>query len=53
MHAWIADLPRLRYSEYSEEGEDIQALSYADRSFDLVLTSETLEHVPDWRARAP
>ena len=30
MHAWIADLPGLRYSEYSEEGEDIQALSYAD-----------------------
>lgn len=23
------------------------ALSYADNSFDLVLTSETLEHVPD------
>ena len=31
--------------EYPEE--DIQALSWADGSFDLVLTSETLEHVPD------
>lgn len=27
--------------------EDVQRLSYMDDSFDLVLTSETLEHVPD------
>jgi hypothetical protein len=49
MHAWLAGLPRLRHSEYGAGGEDIQALSYVDESFDLVLTSETLEHIPDWR----
>jgi SAM-dependent methyltransferase len=27
--------------------EDLTCLSYADESFDVVLTSETLEHVPD------
>jgi hypothetical protein len=49
MHRFLARLPRLRHSEYGEGGEDVQALSYPDGSFDLVLTSETLEHVPDWR----
>jgi SAM-dependent methyltransferase len=46
-HAVLDRHPRLRYSEYP--GEDICALSYADGEFDLVLTSDTLEHVPDWR----
>ena len=27
--------------------EDLTRLSYADSSFDLVITSDTLEHVPD------
>lgn len=45
MHAFLAALPNLVHVEYPEE--DIQALSWADRSFDLVVTSETLEHVPD------
>ncbi len=49
MHPFLARHPRLRHSEYSRGGEDLQALSYADESLDLVLTSETLEHVPDWR----
>lgn len=49
MHAFLAGLTGLLHSEYGEGGEDIQHLSYPDGSFDLVLTSETLEHVPDWR----
>jgi SAM-dependent methyltransferase len=49
MHAYLARLPRLRHSEFGEGGEDVQALSYPDGSFDLLLTSETFEHVPDWR----
>ena len=43
------EAPGLVHVEYPEE--DIQALSWADESFDLVLTSETLEHVPDPPAR--
>jgi SAM-dependent methyltransferase len=45
MHPFLVDLPGLVHVEYPEE--DLQALSWADESFDLVLTSETLEHVPD------
>ena len=48
MHPFLEPLPGLTYAEYPEQ--DIQALTYADSSFDLVLTSETLEHVPDFRA---
>lgn len=47
MHPFLAESPGLVHVEYPEE--DIQALSWPDRSFDLVLTSETLEHVPDPR----
>jgi SAM-dependent methyltransferase len=45
MHPFLARLPALVHVEYPEE--DIQSLSWPDESFDLVLTSETLEHVPD------
>ena len=45
MHAVLGRLPDLTYAEYPEE--DVMALSYADASFDLVLTSDTLEHVED------
>ena len=52
VHEAISGLPLLRSSDFADEpsatpSEDLAALSYADASFDLVLTSETLEHVPD------
>jgi SAM-dependent methyltransferase len=45
MHPVLARLPKLTYAEYPEE--DVTALSYTDSTFDLVLTSDTLEHVED------
>ncbi len=45
--------PHHRYSEYQDREssqvrhEDLTKLTYPNDSFDLVLTSETLEHVPD------
>jgi len=47
MHRFLARAPGLVHVEYPDE--DLQALSWTDESFDLVLTSETLEHVPDPR----
>ena len=48
IHEAITGLPHLRSSDFGGEGsEDLTHLSYADESFDLVLTSETLEHVPN------
>ena len=44
MHPLLAPLPRLTYAEYPEQ--DIQALTFPDASFDLVLTSETLDTFP-------
>lgn len=46
-HHFLERVSRVVYSQYPDE--DIQALSYASGSFDLVITSETLEHVPDYR----
>jgi SAM-dependent methyltransferase len=45
MHPFLAEAPGLTHVEYPQE--DIQSLTWDDDSFDLVLTSETLEHVPD------
>ena len=58
LHESLAGLPGLRSSDFQEgvkpglyvsdvRNEDLSALTYADRTFDLLLTSETLEHVPD------
>jgi hypothetical protein len=61
LHALLRRLPRLTFSEYrgphrlgeSVDGirnEDMCRLTYADATFDLVLSSDTLEHVHDFRA---
>lgn len=58
LHAFLARVPGLAYSEFRPgaspgevvdgvRNEDISGLSYDDASFDLVLTSDTLEHVSD------
>jgi hypothetical protein len=55
-HDVLARHPRLRYSEYRAKprpgriprSEDICALSYDDALLDIVVTSETLEHVPEY-----
>lgn len=51
LHGYLDLNPELAYSEYGSEdpaipSEDLAQLSYRDREFDLVLTSDTLEHVP-------
>lgn len=45
MHPALARLPQLTYSEYPDE--DLMQLSFEADAFDLVLTSDTLEHIPD------
>jgi O-antigen biosynthesis protein len=64
LHSYLKDHPNLSYSECASnakpgemiEGircEDLQCLTYPDSYFDIILTSETLEHVPEpdraWR----
>jgi SAM-dependent methyltransferase len=61
VHDQLLGLPGFQWSDYEpgmESGqivrgvrsENLTHLSYANESFDLVLTSETLEHVPDLAA---
>ncbi len=58
LHDQLGRLPRLASSDYQPgaapgaevdgiPSEDLTRLTYPDGSFDLVLTSESLEHVPD------
>lgn len=52
LHRTLAAVPLLAYSEFSAADvkirhEDLLTLTYANQSFDLVLHSDTLEHVPD------
>lgn len=51
LHHILQRIPDLAYSEYRPTipcipHEDLLSLSYRDASFDLVLHSDTLEHVP-------
>jgi SAM-dependent methyltransferase len=49
LHKYLSRLPRLSYSEYGRRNsENVMDLSYPDASFDYVLTSDTLEHIPDF-----
>ena len=53
LHKFLSSLRGLHYSEYGStdpavRSEDLMSLSYPDCAFDLVITSETLEHVPDF-----
>ncbi len=52
LHNILSSIPHLDYSEYESRNkevrhEDLMNLSYKDQVFDIVLTSDTLEHVPD------
>lgn len=52
LHQFLSDLSNLRYSEFGSvrpdvPSEDLLNLSYEDERFDLVITSDVLEHVPD------
>jgi Methyltransferase domain len=52
LHNTLRRCRGLRYSDYGSTNpavpsEDLTRLSYADASLDLVVTSDTLEHVPD------
>ncbi|MCU0774533.1 MAG: class I SAM-dependent methyltransferase [Ideonella sp.] len=52
LHRYLRRCPGLRHSEYGSRdpavpSEDLGQLSYPDGSFDLAVTSDVLEHVPD------
>ncbi len=58
LHETLSSLSHLAFSDYEPEAqpgeilhgirsEDLTRLTYPEAAFDLVLTSETLEHIPD------
>jgi hypothetical protein len=58
LHQALRALPAFTFSDFSSHAapgslvagvrsEDLMRLSYPDDTFDVILTSETLEHVPD------
>jgi SAM-dependent methyltransferase len=58
LHEALLPLPGLRPTDFRDDSprgalvdgvrnEDLTALTFGDNSFDVVLTSETLEHVPN------
>lgn len=52
IHPFLAQSLNLYYSEFLSthpeiRSENLESLSYSDNFFDIVLTSETLEHVPN------
>lgn len=52
LHGTLKRFDGLRYSEFGSRypaipSEDLMSLSFDDATFDLVITSDTLEHVPD------
>jgi SAM-dependent methyltransferase len=53
LHPVLTDHPQLYYSEYREHraasdppSEDLESLTYADDLLDLIITSDTMEHIP-------
>lgn len=54
LHQILKEINGLVYSEYGSKdkkipSEDLQELSYPSDVFDLVVSSETLEHIPDYK----
>lgn len=52
LHPYLKGLPHLQYSEFGSKSPEVPSenlldLSYQDKAFDLVITSDVLEHVPD------
>jgi SAM-dependent methyltransferase len=66
LHKFLSGIPGLSYSEFLPEDtstahENLLSLTYPDESFDFLLHSDTVEHVPDvdrafaeiWRVLKP